>query len=165
MAAGTTFFGSVLPGTAKLVTLPTSVPAAVTFSVTPSFPDLDSAGILVTSIGYAGRGATQLMRTLGRALYVYSFGLREGTLMLSGTAFLRNCDGGSGSSGIVGLISYFEEQAEKGTILDVRLGGLSFYGLVDTLRSTWSDDRFGTSGFQLQMHAVSTRMRLLGTST
>jgi hypothetical protein len=111
--------------------------------------------LLVTSIGYSGRAAIQLMHSLGRALHVYTFGLRDGVVIVTGTAFANVCGGSrrAGMNAMMDMVSSFESKAESGSTTSIQLGRLSFKGMVDSLRSTWADAGTGAMGFELRFHA------------
>lgn len=152
MPAGTTIFGSVLPGTAKVISLGAAVPASIQMAVTPN--PFEGAGVVVTSVGYNGRNGAQLMQSLGRSIYLYSFGLRAGVVSFDGVAFSRVCGDSGTATGMSSIIPFFENSAINGTLVDIQLGSSRYVGLVDTLLNTWSDTSFGALGFRLQLHAV-----------
>ena len=145
-------FGSTVPGTARRISMPSASSASIDFAVGDLF---SGNSLLVTSVGYSGRAALQLMRTLGHSVYVYNFGLRDTMVVVRGMAFLNVCGGQDGGSALMRLVARFESAAAAGTAVQVRIGMLGFGGFVDTLRSTWSDQSTGAMGFELRAHAIS----------
>lgn len=137
-------FGSVAPGTVKAVTV-YGANGAMSFS-----SSIIPRDIVVTSVGYSGRSAVQIMHSLGKATYYYTFGIRNEVLVITGIVFARECLGKGGSK-IDHLISRFRKAAEAGTVVTVSSGS-TYRGLVDSLRTTWSDPDMGMLGFELRMH-------------
>ena len=74
-------FGSVAPGTVKAVTLD-GASGAMSFS-----SSIIPRDIVVTSVGYSGRSAVQIMHSLGKATYYYTFGIRNEVLVITGIVF------------------------------------------------------------------------------
>lgn len=139
-------FGSTSPGQANYVVV-SGASGAVTFYSGGLIP----ATVLITGIGYSGKAAVQIMHTLGKLTYYYSFGLRDEAMVITGISFARDC-GGSGGSQILKISGKFREAAQQGTVVNVSAGGISFRGVVDTLRTTWVDHNMGMLGFELRIN-------------
>ena len=146
-------FGSVVPGTARRIAMANAVSASIQFAVGDLF---GTNSLLITSVGYSGRAALQLMHTLGKSIYVYNFGLRDTMMVVRGVAFMNICGSTSdGGSDLMELVGKFEKAAADGVAVEIRLGSMAFSGFVESLRSTWSDQKTGAMGFELRAHAIS----------
>lgn len=155
-------FGSRAPGVAIGVNVE-GVTGGVTFNASPVI-DANANGIVVTSVGYSGRSSLQLMQSLGDSVYVYNFGLRDTALVISGIIFLVTCGPGGTSNGsaVTSMIGEFQRHAKDAIPVNVTVGNASYSGLVDTFRTTYSDHRNASSGFELRLHLITPSM---GTST
>lgn len=155
-------FGSRVPGTATRVSVQ-GMSGGVSFSA-GAIVDPSRSGIVVTSVGYSGRSSLQLMQSLGDSVYVYNFGLRDTALVVSGIIFLVTCGPGGTSDGsaITSMINDFQRHAKDAIPVSITVGSASFSGLVDTFRTTYSDHRNASSGFELRLHLITDSM---GTSS
>lgn len=139
-------FGSTVPGQAHHVIVD-GASGAVSFSSGGLIPD----GVLITGVGYSGKAAVQIMHTLGKVTYYYSFGLRDEAMVITGIAFARECVDG-GEQQILRIAAKFRAAARGGDVVSVSAGGMSFRGVVDSLRTTWSDPNLGMLGFELRIN-------------
>lgn len=144
-------FGDIAPGTVGLV-LSSGAAGGLTFS-----SSLTTGDMLITGVGYNGRAAVQIMHTLGTSTYYYSFGLRDEAMVITGIAFVRMCQGGPagpmqpGGPQMLQLANKFRAAARAGEVVTVECGE-SYRGLVDALRTTWTDFNMGMLGFELRIH-------------
>ena len=143
-------FGSTIPGQTNHVMV-NGASGAVTFSSGGLVPD----SVLITGVGYSGRAAVQIMHTLGKATYYYSFGLRDEAMVITGIAFARECGGGGGHQ-IMQIAAKFRAAARSGSVVSVSASGMPFRGVVDSLRTTWSDPNLGMLGFELRIYLFTT---------
>jgi hypothetical protein len=147
-------FGSISPGTAKHVTV-SGVSGAMSFSASAGGGSMIPDDMLITSVGYNGKAAVQVMHTLGALVYYYTFGVRDECAVITGVAFSRVCGGGQGGGQqIFSLASNFRKHARHGSVVSISAGDRSLRGLVDALRTTWSNPSMGMAGFELRMHLL-----------
>ena len=143
-------FGDIAPGTLGTATSSGAAGGiAFSSSVVP-------ADMIITGVGYNGRSAVQIMHTLGKATYYYTFGLRDEAMVITGIAFARICPGAAGPARpggvqMMALAASFRAAARAGTVVTVDCGD-SYRGLVDALRTTWTDYNMGMLGFELRIH-------------
>ena len=144
-------FGDVAPGTVGFADS-SGAAGALAFSSSLTVGDM-----LITGVGYSGRAAVQIMHTLGKITYYYSFGLRDEAMVISGIAFARVCQGGPqgpmqpGGPQMLQLATKFRAAARSGEVVTVDYGE-SYRGVVDSLRTTWVDYNIGMLGFELRIH-------------
>lgn len=144
-------FGDIAPGTVGFA-LSSGAAGGLTFSSSLTVGDM-----LITGVGYNGRAAVQIMHTLGTATYYYAFGLRDEAMVITGIAFARMCQGGPagpmqpGGPQMFQLANKFRSAARSGEVVTVDYGE-SYRGVVDSLRTTWTDFNMGMLGFELKIH-------------
>lgn len=77
-------------------------------SITPPLDGLsfESQGAIITRLAISEECSQQFMHTLGKFIYVYTFGDRMGMAQISGLAFSEQCQG---SGGIDRVRDYYKE--------------------------------------------------------
>lgn len=76
-------------------------------------------GVVITHVDYQQRTNAQFQRSLGKTIYVYSFGDHMGDLNIRGVAFARTCDGDF--NGISELQKMYTQYKVSGSSPEVRL--------------------------------------------
>lgn len=93
--------------------------SAIPFKINlPGFP---TRGAIVTSAAMQQSGNFQFLHTLQEFIYIYVFGDKVGSLVVSGVAFMDKC-AGSNRSGVEDALQYYGNRRIAGSGDPVRVG-------------------------------------------
>lgn len=160
MSSGTRLFQSK-PGTVKMLVPEGGITPGALFTWQGSAPG--GAGgvanrpmpIVVTSVGYNQSINIQLMSTLKKTVYIYSFGDKVGDLAVSGLAFDRNCDNNTTGWGVDAMFKYYLENRaiKENQTITVTLGSNNITGLLVGMQLDLESVEFKTMRFTLFVKA------------
>jgi len=112
---------------------------------------------IITGFQVESQGGVQFMHTLRDFIYIYVFGERIGTVIISGLSFQQLCPGGDSGHGLEDVIAYYGsnrvlERADPVTMVF----GLStvFYGFLTKLTGGVQDPSTKMGSFALQFQTV-----------
>jgi hypothetical protein len=112
---------------------------------------------IVTGFQATMQGGVQFMHTLRDFIYIYVFGERIATVVISGLSFHQQCPGGDGSHGLESVFAYYgagRVEARAGPIVIVFGTSTVFLGFLTQMQGTLQDPDKRVATFSLQFQAV-----------
>lgn len=120
----------------------------------PGFPTFNSSKCLITRMDLNAEENFQLATSLGASIYIYSFGGKPGTVVVSGVSLGGgSCAGGSGKHGLESIANYYTQNrlSARKTELEVRLNTLAVRAFLVGMQASLSDPERGVGQFSLRL--------------
>lgn len=111
---------------------------------------------IITGFHFNSRSGVQFMHTLRDFIYVYVFGERIGTVVVSGLSFHQSC-GGSSCHGLENIIAYYSaNRASTRAVPLVIVFGCStvIFGLLTEIQAELKDPDKKVANFSLSFQSI-----------
>jgi len=118
------------------------------------FPGFKS---IVTGFQLQSRSGVQFMHTLRDFIYIYVFGERIGTVVISGLSFHQQCPGGDPCHGLESVIDYYKTNStsERDTPVTIVFGcSVVIDGFLTEIQATLNEPSQRVANFSLSFQSI-----------